>query len=83
MPKFIDVHDGFVGVTEAQLIEAHHADLAIEGEEDVHFERAWLDPDTGKVFCLATGPSKAAVQRVHEKAGHPAAEIYEVPVEIS
>lgn len=42
MPKFMDVHDGFVGVTEAQLIEAHH-----------------------------------------EKAGHPAAEIYEVPVEIS
>jgi hypothetical protein len=52
---------------------------------DVHdgYECAWLDPDNGKVFCLATGPSKDAVQRVHQKAGHPAAEIYEVPVEIS
>ena len=39
MAQFMDVHDGFVGVTEAQLAEAHAADLAIEGEEGVHFER--------------------------------------------
>jgi len=36
------------------------------------------DPTTGKVFCLAEGPSKEAVPRVHEKAGHPTDEIYEV-----
>ena len=83
MPKFTDVHDGFAGATEAQLIQAHHADPAIEGEEGAHFERARPDPDTGQVFCLATGPSKDAVQRVHQKAGHPAAEIYQVPVEVS
>ena len=82
MPKFMDVHSGFVGVTEAQLQEAHAADLAIEGEEGVHFERAWLDPAAGKVFCLSSGPSKEAVLRVHEKAGHPTAEIYELTVEI-
>jgi hypothetical protein len=34
------------------------------------------------VFCLSTGPSKEAVRRVHEKAGHPADEIYELPVEV-
>ena len=34
------------------------------------------------VFCLSTGPSKEAVQRAHEKAGHPADEIYELPVEV-
>jgi hypothetical protein len=34
------------------------------------------------VFCLSTGPSKEAVQRVHDKAGHPADEIYELPVEV-
>ncbi|MEW9556188.1 SCO4226 family nickel-binding protein [Nonomuraea sp. NPDC050783] len=82
MPKFMDVHSGFVGATEEQLREAHERDLAIEDAEGVHFERAWLDPDSGKVFCLSSGPSKEAVLRVHEKAGHPTTEIYELPVEV-
>jgi Protein of unknown function (DUF4242) len=79
---FMDVHSGFVGVTPEQLKEAHEADLAIEGEEGVHFERAWLDPESGKVFCLATGPSKEAVMRVHDRAGHPTAEVYEITAEV-
>jgi len=83
MAKFMDVHSGFVGVTEDQLREAHQLDLAVEAADGVHFERAWLDPEAGKVFCLSSGPSKEAVQRVHEKAGHPAEEIYELPVEIA
>jgi hypothetical protein len=82
MPNFMDVHSGFVGVTESQLREAHEADLAIEADEGVHFERAWLDPDSGKVFCLSSGPSKEAVLRVHDKAGHPTSEIYELPIEV-
>ncbi|WP_433223532.1 SCO4226 family nickel-binding protein [Dactylosporangium sp. CS-047395] len=82
MAKFMDVHDGFVGVTAEQLAAAHEADLAVEGEEGVHFERAWLDPEAGKVFCLSSGPSKEAVMRVHEKAGHPTTEVYELPVEV-
>ncbi len=36
----------------------------------------------GMVFCLSTGPSKEAVRRVHEKAGHPADQVYELPVEV-
>lgn len=80
MARFMDVHDGFVGVTEDQLAEAHDADLAIEGEEGVHFERAWLDPESGKVFCLSTGPSKEAVMRVHERAGHPTEQVYAVDI---
>jgi Protein of unknown function (DUF4242) len=82
MAKFMDVHSGFTGVTEDQLREAHQRDLDIEAAEGVHFERAWLDPESGKVFCLSSGPSKEAVRRVHEKAGHPADEIYELPVEV-
>jgi len=50
--------------------------------EGVHFERAWLDPEAGKVFCLATGPSKEAVMRIHERAGHPTGEVYELPIEV-
>jgi len=82
MAKFMDVHSGFFGVTEEQLREAHERDLAIENEEGVHFERAWLDPEQGKVFCLSSGPSRDHVARVHEKAGHPTTEIYEVLVDI-
>jgi len=76
------VQIGFVGVTEEQLLEAHRRDQEIEGEEGVHFDTAWLDPESGKVFCLSTGPSKESVLRIHERAGHPTSEIYEVPIEV-
>jgi hypothetical protein len=82
MATFMDVHSGFFGVTAEQLREAHERDLAIEEEEGVHFERAWLDPDSGKVFCLASGPSRESVIRIHERAGHPTAEVYELRVEV-
>jgi hypothetical protein len=82
MAKFMDVHNGFVGVTADQLREAHDRDLAIQSDETVVYERAWLDPVAGKVFCLATGPSREAVMRIHERAGHPTPEIYEISVEV-
>lgn len=83
MAKFMDVHSGFVGVTEQQLREAHERDQEIEREEGVTFERAWLDPDSGKVFCLSSGPSREAVMRIHERAGHPTAEVYQLTVEVA
>lgn len=82
MPKFMDVHKGFVGATAEQLQEAHERDLAIEAEEGVHFERAWLDPTSGYVFCLSTGPSEEAVRKVHERAGHAPDEVHRVDVEV-
>ncbi|GAA3346507.1 hypothetical protein GCM10020358_57770 [Amorphoplanes nipponensis] len=82
MAKFMDVHSGFHGVTPEELDAAHAADLKIEGEEGVHFERAWLDPEQGKVFCLSSGPSKEAVLRIHERTGHPTTEIYELTAEV-
>jgi hypothetical protein len=82
MARFMDIHYGFVGVTEQELAAAHDADLANEKSEGVHFEKAWLDDASGKVFCLSTGPSKEAVQRVHDRAGHPAAEVYEITAEV-
>ena len=82
MARFMDVHRGFSGVTEDQLSAALLRDLDVAAAEGVHFERAWLDPESGIVFCLSTGPSKEAVQRVHEKAGHPPDEVYELPVEV-
>jgi hypothetical protein len=78
MPLFMDVHNGFHGVSQEQVEAAHRADLEIEAAEGVHFKQWWADPTTGKVFCLAEGPNKDAVLRVHAKAGHPTEEIYEV-----
>ena len=82
MAKFMDVHEGFVGVTADELAAAHDADLKIEGEEGVHFEKAWLDPASGKAFCLSTGPSKEAIMRIHERAGHPVTEVHEIASEV-
>ncbi|HEY4632922.1 MAG TPA: SCO4226 family nickel-binding protein [Candidatus Limnocylindrales bacterium] len=82
MATFMDVHSGFFGVSAEELADAHKRDLENERDEGVHYERAWMDPDAGKVFCLATGPSREAVMRVHERAGHPTAEVYEVTIEV-
>lgn len=82
MARYIDIHSGFVGATEEEVSAAHQSRLSLESAEGVHFERTWLDPESGKVFCLSTAPSKEAVMRVHERAGDPAAEVYEVPVEV-
>ncbi|MBM9619141.1 SCO4226 family nickel-binding protein [Streptomyces zhihengii] len=82
MAEFMDVHRGMKGITSDQLMEAHRADLAIEGEENVHFKKAWADPETGTVYCLSEGPSADAVRRIHERTGHPADEIHPVPLTV-
>lgn len=83
MPLFMDVHNGMDGITAEQLREEHEKDLkAQSSEKGVKFIEAWADPKAGKVFCLAEGPSRAAVERVHRKAGHPADEVYEVSVHV-
>lgn len=82
MARFMDVHSGFIGVTAQQLKEAHERDVAIQSSEDVQFEHAWLDSRRGKLFCFSSGPSKEAVVRVHQLAGHPTSEIYELDVEV-
>ena len=81
MPEFMDVHTGMAGVTQEALHEAHQADLAIQADEQVNFKHAWADPATGMVFCLSDAPSAEAVRRIHERAGHPADHVYEVPVQ--
>ena len=81
MPEFMDVHRSMKGVTQEQLKEAHDADLAIQDDENVNFKHAWGDPESGMVFCLSEAPSADAVRVIHERAGHPADDVYEVPVQ--
>ena len=81
MPRFMDVHDGFNGVTQEQVEAAHRRDLEVQDSEGVKFVRWWADPAMGKVFCLAEGPSREAVAKVHAQAGHPTDQIYELALE--
>jgi hypothetical protein len=83
MATFMDVHDGFFGVSGEQLAEAHQRDVDIQNEEGVVYQHAWLDKESGKVFCLATGPSREAVMRIHERAGHPTPQVYEITAEVA
>ena len=80
MAQFMDVHTSMAGVTSEALAAAHQADLDIQGDEGVDFQHAWADPNTGHVFCLSEAPNAEAVQRIHERAGHPADEIHEITV---
>lgn len=82
MAKFMDVHEGMVGVTPEQFSAAHDADLAIEGDERVHFEHAWLDPASGMAWCISEGPSPEAIMRIHERAGHPTNQVYPISAEV-
>jgi hypothetical protein len=81
MAEFMDVHTTMKGVTPEALTEAHNADLAIQDEEQVTSKNAWADPESGMVFCLSEAPDADAVQRIHERAGHPADHIYQVSVQ--
>ncbi|MCW2795012.1 SCO4226 family nickel-binding protein [Nocardioides sp.] len=81
MPEFMDVHTGMAGITPEALMEAHNADLAIQDEEGVNFKHAWADPASGTVFCLSDAPNAEAVQKIHERAGHRADNVYEVAVQ--
>ena len=81
MPEFMDVHTGMEGITNEALAEAHQADLDIQDEAGVTFKHAWANPETGLVWCLSDAPDAKAVKRIHEKAGHPTNEVYEVPVQ--
>ena len=81
MREFMDVHTGMAGITPEALMEAHNADLAIQADEQVTFKHAWADPETGMVFCLSEAPDAEAVQRIHERAGHPADKVYELTVQ--
>ena len=81
MPQFMDVHRGMKGITSEALKEAHQADVDIQDEENVDFQRTWADPETGTVFCLSEAPDADAVRRIHERAGHAPDDVYEVPLQ--
>jgi class 3 adenylate cyclase len=67
VPIFLDRHD-IPGVSPEQVAEAHLADLALQEQHGVKYHTYWLDDSTGSIFCLAEGPDREAVDRVHRDA---------------
>lgn len=79
MPLFMDVHEMAGGVSVDDVAAAHEKDLETQGEYGVDYMRYWVDEDAGRIFCLAEGPDKETVDRVHKEAhGLQATAIYEV-----
>jgi class 3 adenylate cyclase len=75
---FLDRHD-MPGVTAAELAAAHSQDVGVQSAHGVRYLTYWFEPESGTVFCLAEGPSKAAVEQVHREAhGQLAGTIIEV-----
>ena len=82
MPLFMDVHTIEEGVSAKEVADAHARDVEVQGQYGVNYKNYWVDEKAGKVFCLATGPSKEAVMRIHERAGHPTPQVYEITAEV-
>ena len=82
MATYMDVHSGFFGVTADQLKEAHQADLDIEKDE------GFISHTPGSIRTRARSSASRRVRRaksvlrIHERAGHPTPEIYELTVEV-
>jgi hypothetical protein len=79
MPLYLDTHKHVPGLTAAAVADAHARDLEVQGKHAVSYLRYWFDEATGKVYCLAEGPSPDALAAVHREAhGLLADEIVEV-----
>ncbi len=79
MPLFMDIHERVEGATPDDIAAAHQADLTAQADHGVTYQRYWFSPATGRVFCLAEGPSAEAVDQVHRSShGLAADEVLEV-----
>jgi class 3 adenylate cyclase len=64
---YIDRHD-VPGASPEDLADAHRRDVEVQDKHEVRFHTYWFDPGNGTVFCLAEGPSRQAIDAVHEEA---------------
>ena len=78
MPHFMDVHSEEDDVTPKMLEEVYQG---VQHEEGVTVKDVWADPGTGTVFCWSEAMEAEAVQRLHDRAGHPVHSIHEVLVD--
>jgi hypothetical protein len=68
MALFMDTHDLDGPVTAEEVAQAHQADLGVQDEFDVQYQRYWVDEAQGRIYCLVEAPSAEAAATVHRKA---------------
>lgn len=68
MPTYLDIHRLEGPLTPEQVAQAHAADLAVQAQHGVNYERYWFNQKQGKVFCLCHAPDAATAARVHQEA---------------
>ena len=68
MTLFMDVHTIEGGVSAADVVSAHDADLKVQGAYGVRYLKYWVDEEAGKIFCLVEAPDAEAANTVHREA---------------
>ncbi len=68
MALFMDTHEIDGGVRDADVAQAHLADLQTQDRYGVRYLRYWVDEAGGKIFCLVDAPDADAANRVHREA---------------
>jgi class 3 adenylate cyclase len=76
----MDIHRNVQGISLEDVVEAHNADLAAQGDFNVHYLRWWFNQDLGSIYCLVDAPSADAAVQVH-KHGHGLVADEIIPVE--
>ena len=78
MPLYMDRHE-LSAVNAADIAAAHLMDLAVQSRYGVEYINYWFDYERQHAFCLARGPSREAVEAVHQAShGMVATEVIEV-----
>jgi class 3 adenylate cyclase len=67
MPLYMDRHDA-PGISPEELADLHTRDVEVQERHRVRYHTYWFDPTNGSVFCLAEGPTKQALEAVHQEA---------------
>lgn len=78
MPLYMDVHYGVKELDAEKVAAEHQKDLQHQGKYGVRFLRYWYDAEKGAIFCLSKAPDSTAAMAVHQDAGHPADDIFQV-----
>jgi len=68
MPMFLDIHRLPLDLTPEQVAQAHAADMAVQSEHGVNYERYWFNQKQGKVFRLCNAPDIPTATRVHQES---------------
>ncbi len=69
MALFMDVHEKLPeGATAQDVAKAHQADVEIQDQYGVSYQRYWVDEQNGKCFCLVEAPDADSAIAVHREA---------------